>query len=638
MLLINRKTIHLAIIAVLGVIIYANTLQVPFYFDDYTNIINIPLVKNLAHFTDFTSVDQGVGRRYIGYLTFALNYRFHGLDVTGYHLVNIAIHIVASLLVYRLVSLTFRTPHLSEGLDRDAAEARAGFPALLAALLFVAHPLQTQAVTYIVQRFASLAAMLYLLSLTCYIRARLIRNEPGKRAVTAVAWLAAALVSALMAMMTKETAFTLPIVILLYEVLFFTGRLKRKLLAIACAVPLLAGSVVTLWAVSSGRPVMEFIGYLDKATRLQTEMSRLDYLATQCRVIVTYLRLVLLPLGQRLEYDYPVYHTFLTSPVYLSAALLCALLAAAVYCLYLSRRPDNAHDNRAALLRVIAFGIFWFFITNTIESSMIPIVDVIFEHRMYLPSAGLFMAIAAAVSLAGEAGSVIPGWPGTKILLVVSGAVLLLAGMTVARNHVWRDEVTLWEDNAEKSLEKGRILLHLGTAYERRGDLVNAELAYREASELSPDQPFSALDLGRIYLLQGKLDDAVKQFRNALAIDPTLAEAHNNIGKIYELKKQDAEALKEYLQAVKLKPYLAETHTNIGDLYARQKRHAEALQEYDKAIASAPEYEQAYINRGKALAATGRNGEARTDFQRALQINPSNAEAAEQLRRAADGR
>ena len=632
MLLINRKTVHLAIVVLLGLLVYANTLQVPFYFDDYTNIINIPLVKNLAHFSDITT-DQGYGRRYFGFLTFALNYRFHGLDVTGYHLVNTAIHLAAALLVYRLVSLTFRTPCFSSGRHDEGVDPRAGFVALLAALLFVAHPLQTQAVTYIVQRFASLAAMLYLLSLTCYIRARLCRIEPGGRAVTALAWLAAALVSALLAMLTKETAFTLPIVILLYELLFFTGRLKRKLLAIACAVPVLAGSAVTLWALSSGRPVGEFIGYLDRATRQMTDMSRWDYLATQCRVMVTYLRLVLVPLGQRLEYDYPVYRTFLTPPVYLSAALLCALLAAAVYCLYLSGRRENQQGSAAAPLRIIAFGIFWFFITHMIESGLIPIIDVIFEHRMYLPSAGLFMAIAAAVSLAGEREAVVPGWPRWQVLLGAAGVVLLLAVMTVARNHVWRDEIALWEDNAGKSLEKGRILLHLGTAYERRGDLVNAELAYREASYLSPDQPFSVIDLGRIYLQQGRLDDALKQFRTALEIDPGLAEAHNNIGKIHELKLQYDEALKEYLLAVTIKPFLAETHTNIGSLYVRQKRYAEALQAYDKAIASAPEYERAYIERGMALMASGRKSEALADFRRVLQINPANIEAAEQLRK-----
>ena len=145
---------------------------------------------------------------------------------------------------------------------------------------------------------------------------------------------------------------------------------------------------------------------LDDASRLQTGMSRWDYLATQFRVLVTYLRILLLPIGQHVDYDYPVSRSFLEPRVLLSAVVLCSLFGCAIYCLYLARqrgRTDGKNTD-AALLTMIAFGIFWFFITHAIESSLIPIVDVIFEHRMYLPSAGIFMAVAAAVSLAGEAG------------------------------------------------------------------------------------------------------------------------------------------------------------------------------------------------------------------------------------------
>ena len=177
-------------------------------------------------------------------------------------------------------------------------------------------------------------------------------------------------------------------------------------------------------------------------------MSRWDYLATECRVIVTYLRLLVFPIGQHLDYDYPLYNTFLNPAVLLSGALLCSLLVAAIYSQYLSRKID---DERSVLKCVIAFGIFWFFITISIESSVIPIVDVIFEHRMYLPSAGLFMAAAACVSLYGGTNPRIPGWPRTWIVAGAAAVLVLLAGLTVARNQVWRNEVSFWEDNARKS-------------------------------------------------------------------------------------------------------------------------------------------------------------------------------------------
>jgi protein O-mannosyl-transferase len=634
MILFSRKMAHVALVVIVGLIIYARTLHAPFVLDDYGSIVNNPLITNLAYFYDLNSGKMFYGfggfvSRYFGYLTFALNYRIDGLHVTGYHLVNIAIHLAASLFVYRLVSLTFRTPYFLQARDQGIRN-RAGFIALIAALLFVSHPIQTQAVTYLVQRLASLASLLYLISLTCYIRARLTRLEPGSRGFSGAAWFVCALVSAVLAMKTKEISFTLPLTLLLYEALFFTGASRRKLVG-ALAFLVLAGSVGTLSVVRSGRSFGEIITLLDKATRLQTDMSRWDYLATQCRVIVTYLRLVIFPVGQRLDYDYPIY-SFLNLEVLLSAALLGSLLAAAFYCLHRSRhgKAQDA-DDASALLRVVAFGIFWFFITLSVESSIIPIVDVIFEHRMYLPSAGLFMAAAAALSLAGGACAALSGWPKIPVLIGSAGVVLLLSGMTIARNELWRNEVALWEDNAWRCPQKARTFLNLGSAAERAGDLAVAEAAYREASDISSDQSLSRLDLGRLYLQWNRPDDALKEFREALAIDPGLGEAHNNIGKIFESRLQYDEALKEYLQAVKAKPYLAVPYCNIGYLYARQKRYAEALQEYEKAIVRDPDYEQVYINRGIALLATGRRSEALADFRRALQINPSSAEALQQL-------
>jgi tetratricopeptide (TPR) repeat protein len=639
MLLRDRKSVQVAFVVVLGMLIYANTFHVPFYFDDYINLLDSPLVKNLSYFVDldsakaFNRIYGGFVQRYFGYLTFALNYRFNGLNVTGYHLVNIVIHLAASLLVYRLVILTFRTPYFSERSDHDRVKVRAGFIALFAALLFVAHPIQTQAVTYIVQRFASLAAMLYLLSLTCYIRARLFMSGPDKRFFAAVAWFAAALVSAVLALKTKEIAFTLPLVVVLYELLFFTGNLKRKLFALVLALVALVGSVAIFSSKLSGGSLGDIISNLDRATRLQTALSRWDYLATECRVLVTYLRLLLFPSGQRLIYDYPTYHTFFTPAVLLSAALLSSLLAAAVYCVYLSRKDSDA----SALLRLCAFGIFWFFITISIESSIIPIADVIFEHRLYLPSAGLFMAAAVLVSLAGGAGKA-PGWPGPPVLAIATLVILILAGATVARNQLWRDEVSFWQDNAEKSPHKSLVFHNLGIALENRGNLAGAEQAYQAAAVPGFEQGDALVSLGLLHIKMGRLQEAQAELQAAVALIPGSGAVHNNIGIIHVMLGKYEEALKEFILAARLMPNLAETYNNIGKVYTLQKRYPEALKSLDKSLSLDPDYEQAYINRGMVLLETGRKSEAVASFRRALEINPTNAEAAGQLQKALKSR
>lgn len=630
--LLNRTRIHVAIIVVIGLAAYANTLHVPFFFDDYVNLIDTPLIKNLANFTDPHTIFRDFGRRYFGYLSFALNFRLHGVDVTGYHLVNITVHLLAALLVYRLVIQTCRTPFVA-GRSGQLAAAPAGFIALFASLLFVAHPIQTQAVTYIVQRFASLAAMLYLLSLNGYIRARLTWNQGEEQRPLAAAWFAASAVAALLSMLTKESAFTLPLVIFLYELIFFTGNFRRKGIAGVATLCSLGVAGVLALAVST-KSIAKLFTTLDALTRLQTDMPRLDYLATQCRVIVTYLRLILFPVGQRVDYDYPIYHSLLDPAVVASAALLGALFGLGLYCLLRSGRSGEAN---ALPLRLAAFGIFWFFITLSIESSVIPIVDVIFEHRMYLPSAGLFMAVAALVSMAGSERSAYAGWPERRVTAAAMLVVLLFAGATLLRNNLWRDEVAFWEDNGAKCPTKGRVFLQLGNAAERRGDLQEAEEAYKKAIDLTPEDPFSWVDLGRISLQARKLDEALQQFRTVLQLDPRMAEAHNNIGKIYELKGDPAKALEEYGAALKLKPYLPQTHENIGDIYCRENRYQEALQEYEKAIGFAPDQELGYLKRGMALLATGRRPAAIADFRRALALNPANAEAAQQLRLAGNG-
>jgi hypothetical protein len=168
--LLNNPLFHILLIVTLSLIAYSNTFSVPFHFDDKSVIVENPAIKDLQYFSSPSKVKAFTEHfgyhtfrsRYIGYLTFALNYSIHGLDTTGYHIVNLVIHVCTSLLVYLLVHLTFKTSFLLTSKLRDYSQQIA----LFAALLFACHPVQTEAVTYIWQRVASLATMFYLLSLT----------------------------------------------------------------------------------------------------------------------------------------------------------------------------------------------------------------------------------------------------------------------------------------------------------------------------------------------------------------------------------------------------------------------------------------------------------------------------------------
>ena len=240
--------------------------------------------------------------------------------------------------------------------------------------------MQTQAVTYTTQRFASLATLFFLLSLVLYASHR-VGAEGGRRGYIKYAL---ALASAIAAQMTKEIAFTLPTVVVLYEAAFFSGGLRKRALFAApfLAVMLIIPFTLLVYA-GPDHGVSELIR--EKQIQELSDLSPYQYLSTQFRVVVTYLRLVILPVGQNLDYDYPKFTSVLQPGSLLSLVFLLSFAAVSVLAYARSR------TGRAPLVALSAAGVFWFFITLSIESSVIPIQDVIFEHRLYLPSIGLFI-------------------------------------------------------------------------------------------------------------------------------------------------------------------------------------------------------------------------------------------------------
>ncbi|MBI4823370.1 MAG: hypothetical protein HY805_03955 [Nitrospirae bacterium] len=394
---VGKSFVHVILISVLGLLVYSNTFHAPFQWDEHTFIVDNPLIQDISYFLEPSKAEgfeyySAFKSRYIGYLTFALNYRFHGTDVRGYHVFNITIHILNAMLVYFLVVLTFRTQFLS----LRGTESRSNLIALFSALLFVSHPIQTEAVTYIFQRFVPLSAFFCLLSMVFYIKWRLSpspnplpRGEGARGRVLPLLLYLTSLLSAVLAMKTKENAFTLPIVITLYEFLFFKGSLGKKILYL---IPLLLTMlIIPLTLVGIDKPVGEIIEAVDSVAGIRAE--NWVYLYTEFRVIVTYIRLLFFPVNQNIYYDYPIYHSFLNLEVVLSFVFLLFIFAFAVYLIASSRRSDK---------RLIGFGILWFFIALSVESSIISLPMVINEYRLYLPSVGVLIAIASAASLLVE--------------------------------------------------------------------------------------------------------------------------------------------------------------------------------------------------------------------------------------------
>jgi tetratricopeptide (TPR) repeat protein len=620
-----RHFIYLLLIIGIGIIIYSNTFNASFHFDDTRFIIENPFIKDFGYFLESESVDLKAESdnlspdvknyfrtRMVGFFSFWTNYRLGGLDVRGYHAANLAIHIINAMLVYLIVAITFKTPMLVG----SPMKVRSEHIALFSGLLFVAHPMQTEAVTYVLQRLVVLAAMFYLLSTVSYIGARLSEKKSCKCGLYAVA-----LISAVLGMKTKENVFTLPLAIALYEFMFFRSTFKRRVLYLA---PLLLTMLIIPLAYTGLNTGAGGTGaVLDGATRLDQEVSRWDYMYTQFEVVAKYIGLLLLPVKQNVDHGHILYHSFFEPAVFMSFLFLLGIFVLGIYLLYSSRITDYG-------LRIAAFGIFWFFLALSVESSVLPIGESMVEYRVYLPSAGF---LAAGVVLFFTFFRMRRPYANKAILPLLFLAVVVLSAAAHARNTVWQSEVKLWEDSVRKSPENARAHVNLGLAYSEVSLQEKSIEHYLIALENDPEHVHAEAhnNLGVLYSSKGMFDKAIKHLWAALKFKPDHAEAHSNLGIIYDKQGRHEESVKEYLTALRIAPESAEIHNNLGIVYGKMGRHEEAEHEYRVAFGIRPDYAEAHNNLGVTYFNTGRLDEAIREYKTALGIKPDYEDAKHNL-------
>jgi protein O-mannosyl-transferase len=585
----------LGIIILLGIIIYSNSFSCSFHFDDNPNIVENPAIQNLNHVSVWWNF---VPSRPIGSLTFALNYHFNKLNVGYYHFVNLLIHLINACLVGWFTLLIFSSPSIKGYRINEHKK----YIALFAALLFVSHPLATQSVTYIVQRLASLVAMFYLFSVVFYMKARL--SDKGAR--SKYLFFFGCLFSGLLAFMTKENAYTLPFAIIMIEIFFFRNKIKSvnfrdyRLYLIIAGLTALIIFMLTKFSFSIFDPIPPEQGHTYTVTSQ-------NYLLTQFSVIVKYIQLLILPVHQNLDYDYPISNSFFEIRTWLSFIFLLGLLILAVFLF-------KKH-------RVLSFGIFWFFLTLAVEASFIPIPNLIFEHRTYLPSVGFFLILSAVIYILL--------WNKYKFLAISIFVIIIGSNsiLTYERNKVWQDDFTLWNDVVSKSPNKARPYLNRGLVYESRGQLDLAIADYSKAIRFNPDLANAWYNRGVVYRNLGEYDNALADLSMAIKINPQYYEAYYNCGFIYgNLKKWD-QAITNYTKAIEMEPKNSDLYNNRGTAYNSLERWDKAIEDFSRAIEINPKFVMAYTNRGFAYSKTEQWEKAIADNSRALEISPDNTVA-----------
>ena len=603
--------VHALLLVVLGAAAYSNTFSVPFQFDDGRSIVENASVRDLCTFLSGPIAPQ----RAVAHLTFALNGSLGGTAPWGYHALNLAIHLAAALLVYALAALVCRTTAPAG----SALHRRAPVAGLVAAALFVAHPLQTQAVTYVVQRMASLAALLYLATVWAYARAAL---EPDRR--RRAAWYAAALASAALALFTKENAVTIPATLAALELGVLPGAERTLARRAARLAPFVLLTALAVAVLSPRATVQATSAQFANVSRTAAAVpSWVAYALTQPAVILSYLRLLVVPVGQNLDHD-PAIASSLTGPVLLSIAALAAVLGLPTAWGWRARRTAGG--------RIALFAVAWFVTTMAVESSVLPIEDAMNEHRMYLPSAGLFLAAGCAVAWALErAGSRARR---NALAVAVGAGVLVLAAATFARNQIWRDPLTLWGDAMAKSPGRSRPPIFVAQALIDRGDVEAAIPLLQTAMQLHPRTALADLNLGRAYAKLGRTADAERALRRGIALGGDefpgawleLANVLRDAGRIDE-------ACDAYRAELKTAPGSREARSNLVVCSFVRGDAATAAAEADRLAREDPRDARNLFNLALATGALGDEGRAAAAYRRFLAVaGPELAPQAAQAR------
>ena len=524
----GRCNVPFAVLSLLVMllIIYGNSFFGEWHFDDYHNIVDNPNVHlqglswNEVRATFYGVADGPEGHRVtrpIAFLSFGLNYFFGGTNVFGYHAVNFVIHFAAAVFLFLFICRTLRLPLL-----RDRYGDQAYGIALLASVLWATSPLQVHAVAIVVQRMASLAGLGYVMALYFYLRARTAQRGRARWAFTVLC-----AVSAMTAFGSKENAAMLPASILLYDVLLVQGATRENLSRLLkySWIPL----VVILCVVFS---FSEYMGDIFQTYQVRP-FTLMERLLTAPRILIFYVSLLLYPLPSRLTLLHDIdisgslWDPWTTLPALLAVALFCVAAVALA-----RRRP------------LLSTCMLFFFLNHLIEGTIIPL-ELIFEHRNYIPSMLFFVPVAILMVRILDYFAYRRGFQ----IFMAAGFALLLAFQghtTYERNDIVRSDVHLWLDNVRKAPGLSRPHINLAKHYYEAGMYDEAYRELKTAEELNRDTNLrqiglASYNLGVYYLYQeNDVDRAERQFIKALERFPNYPSAIVGLATVY-LKRTEME-------------------------------------------------------------------------------------------------
>lgn len=578
--------------------IYGQTLSYPFVFDDLPNIVDNSYIRmhEFSLHSIVAAATVGINSvRFISNLSFGLNYYLGAYNPAGYHLFNIIIHFLNALLVFDLskrLLVIFSNRHSS---------ANALHIALFAALIWAVNPMQTNAVTYVVQRMTSMMTLFFLLSFDLYLIARFSTAQAAWRRLLYLL----AICSGLAAFGCKQNAVMLPIMIVGFEWLISyrsdTHNITRLVTCSLIGMVIVTGAV--FWYAGSNPFATIMRGYGDRNFNLDQR------LLTESRVIFFYLSLYFLPLPSRLNlnHDFALSNGLL-DPVQTLFAVAGIILAGAAIFFLRKKRP------------LYSFVILWFFGNLVLESSIIPL-EIIYEYRVYLPSVFLFLPIVEFIY--GR-------FPSRRKLayVLLSTLIIVFAVFSWQRNEVWASRVSLWRDVVSKSPKLARGYANLGMALALEGKNKEAKRVLFKSLSLDSHDSNVYLNLGNIYDDQGNYSESL-QFLNT-----ALAEKKANLVKIHAVISEALWHLGRYNQALSeanlvlhMNPDFSSARMSKGIALVHLGQAAAAIKIFSTLEKEGVKDVDLYNNWGVAAYKLGKIDEAIMLFKKGLKLDPEHKES-----------
>ncbi len=653
---------NLLLIIFIPSLLYFHTYKSPFHLDDISTIVDRPLIKNSGIFFDEDN-PHGAGFRGIFnnrvflLYSFALNYNLGGLNVFGYHLVNVIIHLIVSILLYFLVKEILISQASNTCQYGEIRFQHSNTIPLLASLLFSVHPLQTESVTYISSRSSLAVTLFFLLSLLSFIKGSALFFKPLKEIrhkIYIVGYLFFGILFFLLGLGFKETIVVLPLIFFLY-ILFFHSRqirLSKKVLgSIFLLIFLLlvhaAGflmyskeigrltkiyqtsefqeksiqkATVRLKGIKKERhPILNLLYFSTDKPNILTNIyhsiysrgqyvynvgknsySEKVYFLSELEIIVFYyLKLLFLPFNQSVFPDFPAFNTEHWKTL-IGALFIIVLLS--IYCL-------------SSNLRLISFSFFWCVITIMPYASFIPLTDLVSEHRTYLPNIGFFIVVSTGLAALLTS---------KKRLIYLSFilAILISASMlTLKRNFIWQSEIFLWEDAVKKAPVHIKSINALGVAYMSAGENDKARSVFQKGLNIDPFNHKFHTNMGIIFKNNGDLDRAEEQFKLAALISKEYL-AFINLGSIYLERDLYYQAIQEFNKALRYKPDSYLSYFYLGNAYNDLKDYKNALQHFEKSVELNPDFARGYNNLGYSYWNLGKHDQAYEWFVKAMNKQP----------------